>query len=40
MLTHVISYLEDLDYYEQRAKDDERKVLIIVETRHRIKLKL
>ncbi|WP_426365735.1 transcriptional regulator, SarA/Rot family [Mammaliicoccus lentus] len=39
MLTHVISYLEDLDYYEkQRAKDDERKILIIVETRHRIKI--
>lgn len=39
MLTHVISYLQDLDYYEkQRAKDDERKIHIIVETRHRIKI--
>lgn len=39
MLTHVISYLQDLDYYEkQRAKDDERKIHIIVETRHKIKI--
>ncbi|WP_323704042.1 transcriptional regulator, SarA/Rot family [Mammaliicoccus sp. Dog046] len=40
MITHVISYLHDLGYYKkERSKTDERKVHIIVETRHKIKIK-
>lgn len=39
MLTHVISYLHDLNYYKkERLKQDERKINIIVETRHKTKI--
>ncbi len=39
MLTHVISYLHDLNYYKkERLKQDERKIIIIVETRHKSKI--
>lgn len=39
MLTHVLSYLHNLDYFKKdRSKIDERKVLIIVETRHKNKI--
>lgn len=39
MLTHVISYLHNLNYYKkERSKKDERKIIIIVETRHKTKI--
>lgn len=39
MLTHVISYLHDLNYYKkERLKQDERKIITIVETRHKMKI--
>lgn len=39
MLTHVLSYLHNLDYFKkERSKIDERKVLIMVETRHKNKI--
>lgn len=39
MLTHVLSYLHDLNYYKkERSKQDERKIIIIVETRHKTKI--